>query len=86
MPSSKIRGTGFDVPGDREKRIEAREKKVRKKQVGVVDSTTVLAGFPHISTARCGRVDPLRRLDWRLVHSKQCWALKPHFAFGRLYS
>ena len=70
MPSSKIRRTGFDVPGAREERMEARKKKVRKKQVEAVDSSAVLAVFPPISTARCGRVDPLRRLDRRLVHSK----------------
>ena len=46
MPSSKIRRTGFDVPGDRKERMEAREKKVRKKQVGVVDFLSSLFCFP----------------------------------------
>ena len=50
--------------------MEARRKKVRNKQVEAVDSSAVLAVFPLISTARCGRVDPLRLLDRRLVHSK----------------
>ena len=36
MPYAKIRGTRFDVPGDREKRWETRKKKVRKQQVGVI--------------------------------------------------
>ena len=50
MPSAKIRGTGFDVPGDREKRLETRKKKmVRKQQVGVIDSTVILALFPMLT-------------------------------------
>ena len=49
MASAKIRGTGFDVPGDREKRLETRKKKVQKQQVGVIDSTAVLAVFPQLA-------------------------------------
>ena len=49
MPSTKIRGTRFDVPGDREKRLETRKKKVRKQQVGLIDSTAVLALFPQLA-------------------------------------
>ena len=48
MPSAKIRETGFDVPGDRGKRLETRKKKVRKQQLGVIDSTAVLALFPQL--------------------------------------
>ena len=49
--SAKIRGPGFDVPGDREKHLETRKKKVRKQQVGVIDSTAVLAMFPQLAVA-----------------------------------
>ena len=49
MPSAHFRGTGFDVLGDREKRLETRKKKVRKHQVGVIDSTAVLALFPQLA-------------------------------------
>ena len=46
MPSATIRGTGFDVPGDRE---FSRKKIVRKQQVGVIDSTAVLALFQQLA-------------------------------------
>ena len=46
MPSATIRGTGFDVPGDRE---FSRKKIVRKQQVGVIDSTVILALFPMLT-------------------------------------
>ena len=48
MPSAKIRGARFDVPGDREKRLETRKNKVRNQQVGVIDLTAVLALFPQL--------------------------------------
>ena len=51
MPSPKIRGTGFDVPGDREKRLKTRKKKARKQQVGFMDSTAVLALLPQLVVA-----------------------------------
>ena len=66
MPSAKILGTSFDVPGNSEKRLETR-KKVRKQSW----SHRFNCGSRFFaSAARCGRVDLVRRLELRLVYSK----------------
>ena len=67
MPSAKIRGTRFDVPGDREKRFLGDPTKEDSKATSW--SHRFSCGSRFVSTARCGRVDPLRRLVLRLVYS-----------------
>ena len=41
-------GNQVRCPSDREKRLETRKKKVRRQQVGVIDSTAVRALFPQL--------------------------------------
>ena len=50
MPPRKSMGKGFNVPGNLEKRMSP-QKKVRKKQVGVIDSPAadVPGVFPNLA-------------------------------------
>ena len=45
MPSTKIPGYGFDVCGDRKKRMDTGKKTVRQKQRGVIVLIPVLGVF-----------------------------------------
>ena len=71
MPYAKIRGTRLDVPADRKKRLETRLE-TRKKEGSKATSWShrFNCGSRFVSTARCGRVDPLRRPELRLIYSR----------------
>ena len=67
MPPRKPMGKGLNVPGNIEKAHAPPHKKVRKKQVGVIDPRAAddLPGvFPNLA-GRCR--DPLRRAELRLI-------------------
>ena len=70
-PGNRVRGTGFDVPGDREKRLETRKMKVRKQQVGVIDSTAILASFPQLAVVVSIPQDALSCV-WYIRRRKSC--------------
>ena len=59
----KFRGIGLDVPGDQRKTLADPEKGSKAASW----SRRFNCGSRFVSTARCCRVDPIRRLDLRLV-------------------
>ena len=61
----KIWGTGFDVPGDRKTFGEP-----KKRGMKATSWSQLQLRLSFFSTARGGRVDPLRRVDLRLDYSK----------------